>query len=315
MSYVTGTANGFGELQAAFLAALQAAGWPGISGSGQAQFALGAHADYLQLSATAAGVAAPGKVRMVNLKGNDPIVWPARYEIHVLDNPREAYCILNYNVDRYQYLAMGISPALGIPGTGVWISGTVGERLDYSRNNIAFLYDTYNGVAVGVYENNANPALFSGGGGYSGAGAYWHDGLSDGLPGGGWCPNKAINGSTYSALYDNGGSSGQLYCASLLRRSPSAANLATPLLPVYGVRNRLDNGASIGMALAHARYCRIDHYSPGEIITYGTDRWQIYPEYRKNVAVRNGERSWDTSMRGVPPHSGTFGWAVRYTGP
>lgn len=314
MSYVTGTANGFGELQAAFLAALQAAGWQGI-GSGQGEFALATHPDYLQLSATAAGVAAPGKVRMVNLKGNDPIVWPARYEIHVLDNPKEAYCILNYNVDRYQYLAMGVSPALGIPGTGVWISGTAGERLNYSGNDIMFLYDTNNVVLVGSYASQANPALLSGGSGLSGAGAYWHDGLSDGLPGGGWCPNRDGNFNLHESLYGNGGSSGQLYCAALLRRSPSAANLATPLLPVYGVRNRRDNGASIGVALAHARYCRIDHYSPGEVITYGSDRWKIYPEYRKNVTVRNGESAWQGSLRGAVPHSGTFGWAVRYTGP
>lgn len=45
-------------------------------------------------------------------------------------------------------------------------------------------------------------------------------------------------------------------------------------------------------------------------MTYGTDRWKIYPFHRKNAAVRNGV-SWSTGA----DHSGTFAYAIRYTGP
>ncbi len=88
---------------------------------------------------------------------------------------------------------------------------------------------------------------------------------------------------------------------------PNAWNSAAALLPVQVWLPRADNKVSMVVDMVHIRYVRVDNHAPGEVITIGSDRWKVFPFYRKNVAVRDAGSSVD--------HTGTFGFAVRYDGP
>ena len=113
----------------------------------------------------------------------------------------------------------------------------------------------------------------------------------------------------YSATTATGARHGPEYCASLINALPNLSNQATILLPIKCVKPRTSSGKTIVASLNNARYTRIDNIVPGEIITFGADQWKIYPFLRKDATVRNGV-GWSSGA----PHSGTFGYAIKYTG-
>lgn len=320
MGYHVGTAASFAELKTHIEAALVADGWALASGilvQGAGAFGLTASAAELQLragtghSGSTLTNAAPNHLKVGNLSVRDPIVWPVRYEVHVHAAPAEAFVLINYNVDAYQHLAFGVSPAAGIPGTGVWMSGSMPAYTSVSHTHVT---PTYNSL-TGVNPNQASGALAGllatgGMATITVTSAYWHDGLDLATGPTGWCPIRERTTPTYAVA--DGMAQNGLAIASLRMRAPSASNLVTPLIPIYGVRNRTQNGASIGVALSHARYCRLDHHPAEDVITFAGDRWKLYPDYRRNASVRDGLSS--VTNIGMP-HSGTFGFAVRYLGP
>lgn len=88
---------------------------------------------------------------------------------------------------------------------------------------------------------------------------------------------------------------------------PSVWNSEAVLLPIKAFIGRPSAKTSLGADMEFARRLRIDNLTPGDILVLGSDKWKIYPWYRKDVANRNG---------GIyANHSGTFGWAIRYQGP
>ena len=96
---------------------------------------------------------------------------------------------------------------------------------------------------------------------------------------------------------------------SLLQQLPNLYNSANVLLPIKPVALRSSGGVTIIANPKNARYLRIDNVVPGEIITFGAEQWKCYPFYRKDSNARNGV-PWATGAT----HSGTFGYAIRYTG-
>lgn len=97
--------------------------------------------------------------------------------------------------------------------------------------------------------------------------------------------------------------------AGLLNSLPNGMNGTTVLLPIKAMKDMGDHGQATTAELRHARYCRIDYLDVGDVVEYGGDKWIVYPWLRKDATDRNAERS-DT----LTLHSGTFGWAIRYTG-
>lgn len=95
--------------------------------------------------------------------------------------------------------------------------------------------------------------------------------------------------------------------APLMGLLPNTWNSEAVLLPIRAYKVRPSYKISLTADLEHARYTRIDNYTPGQIITLGSERWKIFPWYRKDAVNRNGGY--------VINHSGTFGWAIRYEGP
>lgn len=72
-----------------------------------------------------------------------------------------------------------------------------------------------------------------------------------------------------------------------------------------------NNGVATVVNPRNARLCRLDNLTPGSIVTYGADQWKVYPWLRKDATTRNGVNN----NFGTPPnHTGTYGYAIRYTG-
>lgn len=319
MAYITGNAASFADLQTAIQNACTANGWTlssGILSKNGCFFQLvaGTSGGYAQLQLFGgtgqSGTTLTGQppsnygAKICSNNGN-VISFPINYEIHLFTNPDEVYCIINYNSDFYQQLSFGKSDVPGIGGTGAWFTGA--KRSDQA------LTDTRLGPKVFML-------------------AYWPETVTtvpdDGYPCGLFFDNPTHGGFYFASFVHTGldatpwrsGNSGYvaltgyrgagMQVGSLLQQLPNLYNSANVLLPIKPVALRSSGGVTIIANPKNARYLRIDNVVPGEIITFGAEQWKCYPFYRKDSTVRNGV---DYSSGGAT-HSGTFGYAIRYTG-
>jgi hypothetical protein len=300
--YLTGTANTLDALKSAILDAASQAGWSVSGGTASKNgcnatldvvlYGTGANpSNALRLmindAATAFGatVAATGAYGMTL-----PVIW------HFFANGDECYAFFNYNVEMYMYLAWGKSPVSGLPGTGVWGSGstaltiTDGYQNGLKSSQPVSISPTGNGGATGVspfalFWNTAGHwTIF-----YPFYNSLIHHGFTDEVsgPGGGWsdtCP--AITS-----------------IAPHMQRQPNAWNGESLLMPIRPIIYRPDNKISVVGELKHARYVRVDNYAPSDVITLGADTWKVFPWHKKNASARDGNSTGD--------HTGTLGVALR----
>lgn len=318
MPYYTGTANSFAELKTALINACVAEGYTLVgteiltkgTSAVRIQNNTASVADKdigliitggLGVSAGALISPSPNTPRMgrVSTAINLP-AWPMIYEIHIWDDPDEVYFKAIYNVDSYYWLAFGMSDMPGLTATGQWIDANAIARTGVTSGG------------VGITPAGATQA----GSGFSSCALFWQTSqrqvseasycegaIASGLDAVNWAGNPASS-SSETAKY---AFSSVTAAATLLSVLPNAWNSESPLVPVVVLQWRDSAKCSVVANLKHARYCRIDNYAPGQIITLGSDRWKVQPFYRKNSAARNGGS-------GVN-HTGTFGWAIRYDGP
>jgi hypothetical protein len=236
------------------------------------------------------------------------ITYPCNWEFH--GHAQEVYFIVNFAVDRYQFLAWGKSTVPGLSGVGTWIGATVGQVLDE--------------VTGSTFTFTTPITIFSYGGGFGYSGVYGYisaalfgtsSAADEGgmvtpcyvhhdLDGYGWRLEPTSSspyyplGRQWIATTSNTGPYAQ---------QPSAWNAEAVLLPLRCYFRRPSNMLSLIVDCEHARLLRIDNLTPGDVLTLGSDKWKVYPWHRKNTAARNAGHSVD--------HTGTFGWAVRYLGP
>ncbi|MBN8224756.1 MAG: hypothetical protein J0L89_08055 [Xanthomonadales bacterium] len=302
--FYTGSAASFADLKAQIESALSLNGWAvsgGIASKGDLYFQFEADTGSLGLAAgtgASGGAltgACPRTVKMMDFTVS-PMAWPATYDIHVLADPDEVYVVLNYSVDKYQHLNFGQSNLPGVGGTGAWFTGSWDENADpESVNNKAFSAASPSGV--GLWGEGIVGGFFFSPAGLGGQQASF---AHCGLEGTGWATDY---GNAPGML------KGHEHLASLIHALPSLANQGTVLLPITPLMVRGSQGQTMVAAFAHARYCRIDNYVPGAVVSYGGDDWKLYPVYCKNTAARNGV-SWPIGA----DHSGTYAVALRYTG-
>lgn len=321
MAYFTGSAATFADLKTAIENACTANGYAltdGILSKNGCYYLLTAGTSggypYLQINGgtgqtgtTLTGQPPNNYGAMLASNNGNAIVFPINYEIHLFTDPDEVYVIINYNSDFYQQMSFGKSDVPGIGGTGCWFTSAKrsGQTLTDGTNYGFKVFMSaswpeivstapYEGYPCGMfYESNAS----IGGGSYFAS--FVHTGL-DATP---WRSGNSGN----SAL--TGYRGGSVAVGSLLMQLPNISNQATVLLPISPVALRSSGGATIIANLKNARYCRIDNIVPGEIITFGSEQWKVYPLYRKDTTQRNGV-GWSTGAT----HTGTFGYAIRYTG-
>ena len=321
MAYITGSAASFADLKTAIENACTANGWTlssdilskngcffklvaGTSG-GYAQLQL--FGGTSQTGATLNGQPPSNYGAKICSNNGNVISFPINYEIHLFTNPDEVYCIINYNSDFYQQLSFGKSDVPGIGGTGAWFTGA--KRSDQAlTDGTNYGFKVFMGTgwpeiaATAPYEGYPCGLFFESntsiGGGFYFA-SFVHTGL-DATP---WRSGNSGN----SALTGYRGAGTQV--GSLLMQLPNLYNNANVLLPIKPVALRSSGGVTIIANPKNARYLRIDNVVPGEIITFGAEQWKCYPFMRKDATARNGV-GWNTGAT----HSGTFGYAIRYTG-
>ena len=307
MAYITGTAATFADLQTAIQNACTANGWTlssGILSKNGCFFKFSNASNYLRLdggtsqtTSTLKGSPAQG-VMMGSITGYT-ITFPVTYEIHVFANPDEVYCIINYNSDFYQQLSFGKSDIPGIGGTGAWFTGSYSSDITLKSASNRLLYFTVSvsscgaesigGLGIGLFSTN--------GSGYHYPSSFIHQGLDTV----GWLSetNSTVGQGCYGIAYASG----------ILTAMPNLTNNANVLVPVKAIAYRNSNGRTIVANPRNVRYMRIDNVVPGEIITFGSEKWKCYPFYRKDSTKRDGV-SYPTGAQ----HSGTWGYAIKYTG-
>ena len=320
-TYYSGTASAFSDLQTAIQTACTDNGWTlssTILSKSGVYFKLANASNYLRVSAgtgqsgsTLTGDALPYDV-VLSSPSAAPISFPCSYEIHAFTSPDEIYTIINYNSSYYQQLTLGISNVPGIGGTGgivsasqSWRTGVFSssdgrEKCDpilTGISHLGFYYSGYAGVPIanvgGLFvEDYQNSVDFNA--------SYVHCALEST----GW---HGIGGSV-------GNLKGITYYTGILISLPSLFNNSTVLVPIKPIMTRSSAGRTVVANLKNARYCRNDNLTPGQVVTYGSDKWKVYPFYKKDAGAtkRNGE---PFGASAVYDHSGTFAYAIRYTGP
>jgi hypothetical protein len=231
-----------------------------------------------------------------------PMSFPVNYEIYWNDTPEEIYMVVSYNGDKYQHMHFGKSDIPNVGGTGLWFSGAHLANNAMDTGDQAKMYMTYSRSTVTGYGILEVQALQGVRGGYFCGGDSYNVGAI----------NCALEGSAaWREAF--GPSTGQLrrqiFSSGLITALPSLFNESEVLLPIQVIMNRASSLLTTVAELRHARFLRLDNLNAGDIVTYGSDQWKVYPIYARNTVDRNGV-SWSTGAY----HSGTYGVAIRYPG-
>lgn len=227
------------------------------------------------------------------------VAFPCNYEIFIFDNPNEVYLIVNFNIDNFYYLGFGVSVYTLNNSTGLWLTASVSRF--YQQSTV----DAYQGWTI--FDNGGGDASFN----FS-AGPFWRtqylpdnvgaDAIHTGLNGMGW--QKATSKTQTNSVGAFNAVTSALPMISLL---PSKWSSESVLLPIQIINFTTSNKSQIVAELKNSRYLRIDTLEPKQIIQLGSEKWKVFPFYKKNTIARNGGSS--------ITHTGTFGWAIRYDGP
>ncbi len=240
----------------------------------------------------------PSDFYLYAIVSSEPFLYPIKYNIHLFD--KEVFLIVNWSIDKYTYLMFGQSPVSGLPGSGNWLCST--NAVTSTVSGIDYGYNSpYNTINV-AYNGSLTTGPFWG---RLGGGTPMADTFHIQFNGYEW---TSIYGG--SADFQNEPDPGVKACNGAGRimadSQPNAWNNQSILAPVMPNISMASNKCVIIGEIINLRYIRLDNLNPEEIVTLGTDRWKVYPFYKKNAAARNnGYRA---------PHSGTLGYAVRYDG-
>lgn len=294
MAYYTGTAASVTALRSELITALQTEGW--IWNSGQEVIYKGACFMKLTLelgwglgpallahprTALSGGSMPSGDYDYgcigTNV-GGETTNYPLFFHIFIFEH--EVYLTINYNFENWQFLTFGVSQVTGLLGAGVFVSSTYRR---YSANYLAIVVPTTSQHSFHVISGAIffNPTITSS------RSVFVHHGLT---------PDPWSVGRTSNAQHAVPG----------FRCTPNAFNGETVFFPIRAYAPVGDNAAVVA-ELENARYCRVDNYAPGEVVTLGADRWMIIPGFKKNLD--------DPTPTSPSNHSGGIGWAVRYEGP
>lgn len=293
MAFVSGTASSMAELATLIASACVANGWS------QESNILYKGDQFVRITTTsteviftagtgqAAGVlsgAAP-TVRMLSTSNMRVWTFPVNYEVHVLTSPDEVYVVVNHDTSKFQHAFWGKSTVPDVGGTGMWISATCGASIGSSG------YQSFGGTDYNFGGNNAAGfAAFGVRSSDTGRRNTFSHNAVDGSAG--WKSFPFALGNIWP----------------LLDIQPNVWNDETILLPMPATIP-WSAGAKVSLIAqpAYLRSCRITYHNPFEIVTIAGVPWRLYPWRQKNTSAPNGTANQD--------HSGTWGFAVRYTGP
>lgn len=324
MAFATGSANSIDDLILAITTACTANGWT-LTGNILSKGGCFARltkilSGAVNLVALRVGQGVDGSNVLTGDCGKDAIIGglvsratgvgfqydvPFAYSIHVLTDPDEVYVLVNYSGPTgsgfWSHLCFG--KASTPVGSGVWQSGFGYAREGTMLNTDGVWYDDYWGSLL----ESGGPFFVSrnGSGQWLGnlANSFIHAAINETTGLGMWSPG--------SRFYVGGGGIGAgVGCSPMLGYTPNKWNSQAVLFPVQIFQDRASTKLSLIAEITHMRYTRNDNYSDGDIITLGTDKWRIYPTYKKNTDEPGGR----VNSQNMITHSGTIAMAVRYDG-
>ncbi|WP_325438053.1 hypothetical protein [Pseudomonas nitroreducens] len=297
MPYYTGTANNMTALRQALIDGCTANGWTWTSGTEELSKGtmfirvqvLADHVSFLGRTASGANPV-PSQVKLGRLSthANYALTYPLTYHLFVF--AQEVYLVAAYNVDRFLWAAFGLSTIQGIPGTGMWCGASAADTIASGGSGLIGMSATAGGSISYLC-----PALFH------------NDNFSPALARNCWVNHNLEGYGWRFGASDTSPPIGVATSIPLLGMLPNNWNSEAVLLPLRAHVQRPSSKISMVVDCEFARITRIDNYTPGDIIQIGSDRWMIFPWYRKDSANRAGGTGID--------HTGTFGWAIRYKGP
>jgi len=320
MAFFNGVAQDFEEMRAALLSACFEMGWI-VSGSLAWKDAAAIEVSINSISTTDLDVGlvfkagtgfesgellnpSPITPRLGRVHQSlQPLTWPMEYSIHIFNDPVEVFLVAKFSVDHYCWAAFGISDVPGVPGTGMWLSANArAGRGGYSVPGGVSIGDDWGGgsyVSGDVDVASSSCALFWNT--QPGAHPQTH---SDTV-------HVNLDGIVWAGVPLPASEIGEVRAVRAavphIARSPSPWNQDAPLIPITCYMTRASSKASLVVDVRNARYIRVDNYVPGDILSLGSERWRVYPWFKKNSEARSGGN-------GIA-HSGTYGWAIRYDGP
>lgn len=310
MAFATGSANSISDLLTALQNACTANGWTltsGVLARGDCRVKAAVSGAMLTLQAGigddgAGNLVTPSPVTYLRAPLTaEPLTYPCVWFAHV--STSEVYFVVKCAVDAYIMVGFGQSPVSGLPGTGVWING----NSQVTSNSLQLI----NSGSSGSFYSANNAGSTSTCGLFFSRSPNNQCALSHYV-------HHGLDGATWSSAYGNTNAWGGLDLSTnatygaidlMTRCSPSAWNGETILVPVQPIVYRTSGFVSIIADLTDARFVRLDALLAEQVVTLGSDRWKMYPFYRRNVASRT------PSTGNNLTHSGTFGIAIRYDGP
>lgn len=306
MAYYSGSFSSMSNLQAAILANLGTEGYTvnsntvtlpsaGVVTISSETNALRLRAGDSGQGASDGGVgtivnASPRAVRMVLHAATDSISFPGAYMMFCFSAPIEVYVVARVNTDYYIWLAFGRSDMPGLAAHGAWVAATGGPSSggDLSIRALGTPQSHDNACPLIAWQRttNANARSFA---------------IRDGLESRVW-----TEGANTGAA-DAGRHTRPMMNANV---QPNAWNTESVLVPITVYSDRASSLESPVLQVRNARYMRVNNYSPEQVISLGSDKWMVFPAYRKNADVHSD----NTVVTSAPYHSGTWGWAIRYEG-
>ena len=221
--------------------------------------------------------------------GYDPgwphVVWPLTVRVFIFTH--EVYCVLEYGVQCFLWMAFGKSTLAGIPGSGAWVGASFQESLQYPS------HPTYVRSGIG--------ADFAGFHSLSGYGICVTPGLMLARY------THAVQHANYFIQYGESGWAWKNDQDGPANSPRLAVGLSewiseSALIPIRSYASQPENKISLAVELEGARHLRIDNVEPCQIITLGNDKWMCFPWFRKGRVFSQTT-------------SGPLGWAIRYEGP
>ena len=291
MAYANGTVTDLSQLLTALTNACVAGGWTYAGGELTKHGCIfpisvdtySSPYTRLRMQIKNPGDSSVSEITSIREMSNVAISFPAEYHIFTFD--KEVYCVLNIQPGAYAWLAFGAS-SISVPGSGAFLSGSCSGSTSTTiePNYPSFFYGPP--PIAGAYYQASRMDV-----GFSFCAPFSVEDLSQGV---------GIGSNVwYSGNYGVGAT------------QPNAFSGESILTPLRVFAEYSLNSFCLVFESEHARHVRIDNYEGEQIITYGADKWMIFPCKKRVTANRTFVYRYDATTLG----SGTFGMAIRYEGP
>ncbi len=242
--------------------------------------------------------ASTGNAYLLGMAGPVTFSFPGTYWLFDSTAPNTLICIVRSNEGLYfNWLLFGMLNKYGTYTGGEFFGASFHRAAEWTYSDVRIELDRQ---SSGGSEQSAAPfwSMAAASGNLS-TNVYVRSDV--GLESGAWLGET--DPSNNSAHANRGG-------GSLIKRNPNVWNNQTVLVPYIISTQRASGFYSKLGNFSAARLCRITNFAAGDIVTLGSDKYMVFPFYRKNTEYPDGFQNPNGANA-----SGTLGWAIVYDGP